>query len=273
MSIKKEPNGRRSVQVEVEVPGSPEDVWQAIATGPGVSAWFVPTRIETDAKGVPTRVFSDFGPGAGEAAATVTAWEPPHRFAAENAWGPNSPVIATEWIVEAKSGGTCTVRVVHSLFADNDDWDNQLIGTESGWPAFFRVLKLYLSHFRGQPSALIQVMGMTSGDQASAWRELTNGLGLAGVSSGQRFKTAASDLPALSGVVEQMANGNPDYNLLIRTDEPASGAAILGVYACGGPSQTMISYYIYGKDAAAVAKRDQPKWQAWMTQHFPMPQM
>ena len=38
MSIKKEPNGRRSVQVEVEVPGSPEDVWQAIATGPGVSA-------------------------------------------------------------------------------------------------------------------------------------------------------------------------------------------------------------------------------------------
>ena len=46
MSVKKEANGRRSVQVEVEVPGTPEQVWQAIATGPGVGAWFVPTEID-----------------------------------------------------------------------------------------------------------------------------------------------------------------------------------------------------------------------------------
>ena len=39
MSVKKEASGRRSVQVEVEVPGTPEEVWQAIATGPGVSSW------------------------------------------------------------------------------------------------------------------------------------------------------------------------------------------------------------------------------------------
>ena len=40
MSVKKEPTGRRSVQTEVEVPGTPEEVWQAIATGPGISSWF-----------------------------------------------------------------------------------------------------------------------------------------------------------------------------------------------------------------------------------------
>ena len=40
MSVKKEASGRHSVQVEVEVPGTPEEVWQAIATGPGISAWF-----------------------------------------------------------------------------------------------------------------------------------------------------------------------------------------------------------------------------------------
>ena len=43
-SLKKEANGRRSVQVEVEVPGTPEQVWQAIATGPGVGAWLCPQR-------------------------------------------------------------------------------------------------------------------------------------------------------------------------------------------------------------------------------------
>ena len=46
MSVKKEASGRRSVQVEVEVPGTPEEVWQAIATGPGISSWFVPTAFE-----------------------------------------------------------------------------------------------------------------------------------------------------------------------------------------------------------------------------------
>jgi uncharacterized protein YndB with AHSA1/START domain len=44
MSVKKEASGRRSIQVEVEVPGTPEEVWQAIATGPrSRSSWF-PSR-------------------------------------------------------------------------------------------------------------------------------------------------------------------------------------------------------------------------------------
>jgi hypothetical protein len=51
MSIKKEPSGRRSIQIEIEVPGTPEEVWQAIATGPGISSWFVPTEFkERDGK-------------------------------------------------------------------------------------------------------------------------------------------------------------------------------------------------------------------------------
>jgi hypothetical protein len=33
MPVKKEPSGRRSVQAEIEVTGSPEGVWQAIASG------------------------------------------------------------------------------------------------------------------------------------------------------------------------------------------------------------------------------------------------
>ncbi len=37
MSVNEEPSGRRSMTVEFEVDGTPEEVWQAIATGPGVS--------------------------------------------------------------------------------------------------------------------------------------------------------------------------------------------------------------------------------------------
>src|SRR5262249_53242312 len=134
--------------VEVEVPGSPEEVWQAIATGPGVSSWFVPCEIEGREGGTIT---SHFGPGM-DVTATIKEWEAPHRFTAESSGAaPGWPPLATEWTVEARSGGTCVVRVVHSLFAATDEWDNQLTGTESGWPAFFLILRMYLAHYRGQP--------------------------------------------------------------------------------------------------------------------------
>src|SRR4029077_13040761 len=97
MSVKKEPSGRRSIQVEVEVPGTPEDVWQAIATGPGVSSWFVPTEFRDDGT-----IVACFGPGM-DSSATVTAWDPPHRFAADSGdLGADAPLMATEWIVEAR---------------------------------------------------------------------------------------------------------------------------------------------------------------------------
>ena len=28
------------------MPGTPEEVWHAIATGPGITAWFVPTEVD-----------------------------------------------------------------------------------------------------------------------------------------------------------------------------------------------------------------------------------
>lgn len=39
-----------------------------------------------------------------------------------------SPPVATEWRGEARAGGVCLVRIVHSLFASTDEWDNQLEG-------------------------------------------------------------------------------------------------------------------------------------------------
>jgi uncharacterized protein YndB with AHSA1/START domain len=120
MSLTKDPSGRRWVQVEVEVPGTPEEVWAAIATGPGVSSWFMPAHVDSQVGG---KVTTHFGPRM-DSVATVTAWDPPHRFAAESPdLGPNAPSLATEWIVEARAGGTCIVRVVHSHFAATDDWD------------------------------------------------------------------------------------------------------------------------------------------------------
>jgi uncharacterized protein YndB with AHSA1/START domain len=265
MSVKKEVSGRRWVQVEVEVPGTPEEVWQAIATGPGISSWFVPTEFEMR-DGKPVAVTLNFGPGM-ESRSVVTAWEPPRRFAAQGeGWG-GSPPIADEWSVEARGGGICVVRVVHSLFAGTDDWDNQLEGTESGWPGFFRILRIYLTHFRGQRSAMMQWNAPAAGTVAEVWETLTGALGLKGVSAGQRW-TAPAGVPTLGGVVEHVSQR--PCNALLRLDKPGAGAAALGAVSYGGAMVTL-SFYLYGDQAAGTVAHETPLWQAWIQERFPMP--
>ena len=271
MSVKKEASGRHYVQVEVEVPGTPEEVWQAIATGAGISSWFVPAEFE-ERDGKPVAVKLNFGPGM-ESSSVVTAWDPPRRFAAEApGWVPGSPVIADEWSVEARSGGTCVVRIVHSLFASTDDWDNQLEGTESGWPAFFRILKIYLTHFRGQRSAMMQFMAAAPGTEAEAWETLTAALGLKGMGAGQRWTAPAgvpADVSKSSGVVEHVSQS--PYTALLRLDKPGPGTAALGAVNFGGQSMVTLNFYLYGDQAAGTVARETPLWQAWIQEHFPAP--
>lgn len=75
-------------------------------------------------------------------------------FAGEGAVYRGSPPIATEWNIEARGGGLCAIHVVHSLFASTDEWDNQLEGAKSGWAGSLNILRTYLAHVRGQPSAI-----------------------------------------------------------------------------------------------------------------------
>lgn len=262
MSLKKDESGRRWVQAETEVPGTPEEVWEAIATGPGVSSWFVPTEIQEDGS-----VVSHFGPGM-DAVARQTAWEPPHRFAAEGDMGPNAPKMATEWIVEAKSGSTCVVRVVHSVFATTDDWDNHLENIEHGWPDYFEILRLYLTHFRGQPCSMFQLMGMAPEPASTAWGTLAKSLNLCDAKVGEQ-RQSPPQVPRLAGLVERGGAAGHPHQLLLRLDEPAPGLAHLFAMTMGGMVFLSIRVYLYGEQASAVKAREEPSWNAWMNTLFP----
>ncbi|HET6328514.1 MAG TPA: SRPBCC domain-containing protein [Planctomycetaceae bacterium] len=265
MSVKKEPSGRRSVQSEVEVPGTPEEVWQAIATGPGISSWFVPTEFEVR-DGKPVAVKLSFGPGM-EIGSEVTVWDPPRMYATE-AGLPGSPPIASEWSVEARGGGICVLRIVQSLFASTDDWDNQLESAKSGLASFLSILRIYLKHFRGQRSAIMKWMVPVAGTEAEAWETLTAALGVNGLSVGQRC-TAPAGVPTLSGVAEYLTQ-NP-YDALLRLDKPGPGVAALGAVDFGGQSMVALNLYLYGDQAAGNVAREQPLWDAWFQKRFPPP--
>lgn len=237
-------------------------------TGPGISSWFVPVEFE-ERDGNPVAVTVSMAPGM-EARSAVTAWDPPRMYASESdGWMPGSPPIAIEWSVEARGGGICVVRIVQSLFASTDDWDDELEAAASAWPAFLRSLRIYLTHFGGQPSSIMQVMTPVAGTDADSWAALTSALGINGVSVGGRWTTPAGVRP-LGGVVEYVTED--PYDALLRLDTPWPGIAALGAVTYpDGPSVVAMNFYLYGDQAAANVARETPLWQSWLQERFPMP--
>ena len=264
MSVKREANGRRSISVEVEVPGTPEEVWDAIATGPGISKWFVPAQVEPHVGG---KLVLNFGPGM-DSVSEVTEWDAPHRFTATSkGLGPDAPDMATEWTVEAREGGKCTVRVVHSLFADTDEWDNQLGEVESGWPSFFVVLRMYLSNYRGQPGAHFQVMAPVAGTVSEGWRALMGKLGLPSLASGAKIQSQPGTAP-LAGVVENVGPESHPNQVIVRLDEPSTGAAVLSTCGMGEHTFFVGSFYFFGPNATEGLKAEK-EWQDWLGRSEP----
>ena len=264
MPVQRDAQGHRFVQAETEVPGTPEQVWQAIASGPGISSWFVPTELDGRVGG---SILCNFGPGM-ESNSTITAWDPPRSFIADSRddMGPDGPTVATEWTVEARAGGTCVVRVVHRWFTSSDEWDDQYEGHSYGWLSFFRILELYLTHFAGQPSASFQTMGVADAPVAEAWESLTRPLGLSGATVGQRVSTPP-DGPPMAGVVEWAGQPAWPQELLLRLDTPAPGIAHLVPHPMDRVYLT-IRVFLFGDGAPAAVERAQPAWQAWLDQRF-----
>jgi uncharacterized protein YndB with AHSA1/START domain len=254
----------RAVNLDIEVPGTPEEVWEAVASGPGITAWFVPARVDGRPDGT---VELDFGPGLGVETARITTWDPPRRFVAEVA-GEGRPTFATEWLVEARDGGTCVVRLIQSGFGSGADWDAEYEATEAGWRLFLYNLRLYLTHFPGQPCSSVLVNGKAAGPEDRAFGELAAALGLpAGARVGERVAATAPGAPSLAGVVER---AEPNM-LTLLLEKPAPGVGFVAAEPTGdGSAYASVYAYLFGDGAQEAAARETPAVRAFMERHFPL---
>jgi uncharacterized protein YndB with AHSA1/START domain len=260
MPLKSDDSGRRWVEMEFLVPGTPEQVWQAIATGPGMSAWFTPTTVDERVGGAIT---FDFGDGDASSGA-VTAWEPPSRFCYEEVgWNGDAPPVATEVTVTSRSGERCVVRMVHSLFTEKDDWDDELESFETGWPGFFEVLRVYLNNFPGQPAAAVHALVSRPGGDAEVWSRLTSALNLSGADVGDRCESP-SGAPRLGGTVARVHQDANAREVMLRLDAPGDGVAVIGSCAIGDESRGIASLFFYGGHAVDTAAAEQGKWSTWV---------
>ena len=233
----------------VELDASPEQVWAAIATGPGISAWFVPSEVEPRVGGA---VSADFGGGA-TSAGRVTGWEPGRRFAHGSAEPPaEGPDYAFEFLVEGRAGGGTVLRFVQSGFT-GDSWRDEYDSFERGWALFFGNLRTYLDEFAGLPVRNAVSMAFAPVSAARAWPVLHRALGLPGRPAvGERV--ALSGPVPISGVVDVAT----DEFLGVRAERSLHRFGAEGQDGCGLSAY----HYFYGEpvDADTLTKA----WDAWL---------
>ena len=247
-------DGRYRAVTELEVPGTPEQIWELIATGPGIEAWFVPAEVEPGVGGRYVTRHGDFGDSEG----FITAWEPPHRLAYEEPdWqgpGIEVPVWSTEILVEAVSGSTCVVRLSSGFLAGGDAWHDDIDGTFAGWSGALRNLRLYLTHFAGLPVTTLWIR-----------HELPPGavdvITAAGLREGRVGAPAATAAPAptLSGTLEQRT----DDSVVVRTAEPCPGIAEITTLRHEG-TWVVFGWTLYGEDGPEVLDRERAAWASWL---------
>ncbi len=252
------PNVPYRLEFSVEVPGTPEQVWQAIATAKGMSAWFLPTELDERLGG---SVHFTMGPEMGSDG-QVSGWDPPRRIAYEEDWAalmgkdPDalSP-LTSEFLVEAQSGGTCVVHVTSSGFGTGADWESEFwedMGVN--WMPFFDNLRLYLSHFPGQEATPLEATAIHPGPAEALWSVLRNELGLGGEGSSVESR-------GVIGTVERVG----ERQTLVRLTAPVPGILNVFTYDYGdGRVMVGVRAYLFSAEAADYVQREEPEWQAWL---------
>lgn len=225
---------------EITVHATPEQVWDAIATGPGVDAWFMGrTQIEPG-KSVRTEF-----PGGFAMESAVTDWDPPHRLAYRAEPQENGEFHAFEYLVEGRADSTTVVRVVHSGALAN--WDDEFDAMREGDAIYAGKLAAYLEHFAGATGPSVLVQRELPGDRATVMARLFEELGVpATVSAGDRVQAAPDGLEPIEAVVDVRA----DHVLGLRTDD-----ALLRFFH--GMGSLVVEEHRYG----GPAPRD---WQGWL---------
>jgi uncharacterized protein YndB with AHSA1/START domain len=144
-----------------ELAATPEQVWDAIATADGISAWMVPARLDPKIGGEVSFDLGDF-----TSTGVVTDYSPNRRFAYEEPWPiadsiedvpatmvewfrsigvslsqvhedlPAITPLATEFLIESASGGSCVLRVVSSAYGSGANWEHEFFSEMvAGWGA------------------------------------------------------------------------------------------------------------------------------------------
>ncbi|MCW2885895.1 MAG: hypothetical protein QOE54_2568 [Streptosporangiaceae bacterium] len=236
---------------EIELDATPDQVWEAIATGPGIDSWFMGRNEVEPREGGTTRMtlmgFTNEG--------KVTAWEPSSRFAYQSAENPDGTFMAFEYLIEGRGEGSTVLRLVHSGFL-GDDWEAEYDALTKGDAVYMRKLAAYLKHFPGRTSTYeLFAPGPQIADQERVWAAFKDALGLTGtVAEGDPVRLTVDGLAPVEGVV-QFA-GLPT-SVGVRTGDG------LYTFMHGYRDTVVVEYHGFSDDVDE--KEIERAWQSWLS--------
>lgn len=240
------------VREELTLDATPEQVWAAIATGPGVDSWFMGrTEIEQRLGGTTTMDIGGF-----EEQATITAWEPLKHYATRSDPGPDGAFMAMEYLIEGRDQGTTVLKFVHSGFIGGDDWESEYDALKVGDGMYLRKLAIYLKHFAPRTASYSVMLWGPQVSNDKAWSAFAAAVG--GDTSPGASVTVSLDGLAQQGVVE-FARQRPNF-LGVRTD---SG---LYVFLHGFRDTVVVEYHHYANDDSH--KQTEAAMQSWLERSF-----
>jgi uncharacterized protein YndB with AHSA1/START domain len=244
---------------QIEIEATPEQVWAAIATGPGVDSWFMGRSEIEPGEGGSTRLTM-----LGQIeTATITAWQPGERFAHRGPAGPDGTFMALEYLIEARAGASTVLRIVQSGVL-GDNWDAEYEAMQAGWPMYLETLVAYLTHFADRTATPVTAILPGAGDGSHVFAELCRQFGLsapAAVGQPARLETGPMETAQLAvrGVVD--CASEPHY-LGVRTPD-----ALYRFIHSGSErgNAVVIGHHIFADiDRAATEQA----WQSWLTHVF-----
>jgi uncharacterized protein YndB with AHSA1/START domain len=235
------------IELETALPASPEQVWEAIATGPGIDSWFMGRNDVAAHEGGIAAM--ETGPHREEA--LITAYEPGKRFATRTRTGEDGRFMAFEYLIEGREGGSTVLRVVHSGML-GDDWQDEYDALRRGWPFHLGTLHQYLEHFPGRTGVPVFAV-MPTGERPAPEVRATLAGALAlpvPVTAGARAHAAPAGLPELDGEVVWA----DDERFELRTAD--------GLYTFHhAPGIALMFHHLFGADTDGAENA----WQQWLT--------
>ncbi|MCB0966862.1 MAG: SRPBCC domain-containing protein [Ilumatobacter sp.] len=252
-----EPRTAHSVEIELHIDGTLHDVWRAIATAGGISSWMMPTDLDPEPGG---RVVFHMGPDF-DSVGKVTHVEAERRFVYEEDWaaisgndGAAVGPLVTEFLVEAHSGGSCTVRVVTSAFGTGAEWENEFFDELSaGWVPMLDNLRLYVEGFPGQTASTMWIDPGLSVAPRPAIEAVRDRFGV----------TAVGDHTERHGI-EAVVERSIPHHVLLRVSTPVTG--FFSFLAAGNDDEGGLGLvtYLFGDGADAYIASHEASWRDWL---------
>jgi uncharacterized protein YndB with AHSA1/START domain len=246
---------RFEIAQDLEVNASPEQIWEAIATGPGMDSWFMGrNEIEPREGGTARWSIGDF-----TAESTVTAWDPPKHFVFTQAEAPDGSFHQFDYRIEPRDGGRTDIRFVHSGMLGGD-WEAEYEAMSEGDPMYLDKLVQYLTHFPGRFAVSVEAQGPQAADREQVMASFRRGLGLSDrVAEGEMVRLTPEGLAPIDGVVDYVSR----HFLGVRSDDA------LYRFIHGFEGTTMVGHHLF---SGGVDQQEAERaWRSWLDRLFGPP--